>query len=181
MGICLLFVIGCNDDDSKVNKEIVIPLGKNEQEQIKNDTISLYKTYLISKNNVFKSISLPFSLKEYIATNEEDDIYPFYNPSDLLINYFISIDYEGEEYKCYILPQKNKDLILLTWILRGDSEYYLLTLSNSEKIITYKEIGKGGDDTVFFIIKKDFSIDTYNDDGYLKKFLIKNNDIVLLE
>jgi len=159
MGICLLFVIGCND----------------------NDTISLYKKYLIPQNDTFKSISLPFSSKEYIAANGEGNIYPFYSPSDILINYFISIDYEGEEYKCYILPQKNKDLILLTWILRGDSEYYLLILLNSEKIITYKEIGKGGDDIVFFIIKENFSIDTYNDDGYLKKFLIKNNDIVLLE
>jgi len=182
MVICLLFVIGCNDDDSKVNKEVVMPLEKNEQEQIKNDTISLYERYLIPQNNAFKSISLPFSSKEYIDANgEDDDIYPFYRPSDILINYFISIDYEGEEYKCYILPQKNKDLILLTWIPRGDSEYYLLILLNSEKIITYKEIGKGGEDIVYFIIKEDFSIDTYNDDGYLKKFLIKNNDIVFLE
>jgi len=169
-----LLLLGCK----KQNKEIVIPLEKNEQEQIKNDTISLYKKYLISKNNIFKSISLPFSSKEYIATQEADDIYPFYSPSDILINYFTSIDYEGGEYKCYILPQKNKNMILLTWIERGDSEYYLLILLNSEKIITYKEIGKGGDDAVLFTIKEDFSIDTYNDEGYLKKFLIQDNDIV---
>jgi hypothetical protein len=133
----------------------------------KSDNKSPYEKYLIPKDKTFKSISLPFSSKKYIDTDKRDDIYPFYKPSNFLVNYLISIDYEGEEYKCYVLPPKNKELILLTWILRGDSEYYLLMLLNSEKIITYKEIGKGGDDSVLFTIKEDFSIDTYNDDGDL--------------
>jgi len=158
LGFILLFVIGCDN----------------------NDTASLYKKYLIPKNEGFKSISLPFSSKEYIENiRERDNAYPFYTPSDFLIKYFVSIDYEGEEYKCYILPQKGKELILLAYIPGGDSEYYLLMLLNSEKVITYREIGKGGDDFYSFTIKEDFSIDTYNDDGDLGKFLIKGDSIIV--
>ncbi|GBU25927.1 hypothetical protein R83H12_02594 [Fibrobacteria bacterium R8-3-H12] len=136
--IFLLLVIGCNSDNK-----------------------SLYEKYLIPKDKTFKSIPLPFSSKEYIDAEERDNIYPFYEPSDFLVKYLVSIDYEAEEYKCYVLPKNGETTMLLIWILRGDSEYYLLTQVNSEKVITYKEIGKGGDDAVLFTIKKDFSIDAY--------------------
>jgi hypothetical protein len=140
-----------------------------------------YGKYLSSQDKTYKNISLPFSSYEYIDNADRDEIYHFYSPSDLLANYLISIDHEGEEYKCYIIPSSNNaNLILLIWIQRGDSEFYFLVLLSEDKITDYKEIGRGGDDgIIYFIIEKDLSIKTYpkNDKGNLKIFQIEGNRI----
>jgi hypothetical protein len=203
----VLFIVGCNNNNKNAsseikgsdtiapNKEFMVLSGNDERERIKDDTISsfleegcfeqfkgdkisLYKKYLISEDTIFKNISIPFSSRRYIDDDNRDETYIFYRPSDLLVNYLVSKDYEGEEYKCYVLPPKNKGLILLVWIPRGDSEYYLLVLLDSEKIITHKEIGTGGDDSVLFIIQENFFINRYNNSGNLESFLVRNNDII---
>ena len=47
-----------------------------------------------------------------------------------------------------------------TWILRADTEYYLLISLNKDKVTGYQEIGKGGDNAISFIIEKDLAVKT---------------------
>ena len=152
-------VVGCNSNINKSKEKNEV--AETQEVSIEDDNVIWYEKYLSNQSKIYKNISLPFSSREYIDNiDERDNIYAFYYPSDLLVNYLCSKDYEGEDYKCYILSSDSANLIILTWVLRGDSEYYLLMLLNKDKVIDYKEIGKGGDDAISFIIEKDLSVKT---------------------
>ena len=178
----MLLIVSCGNNSNKPNEqsEVVEIQGEEILHTLEEENDMIwYEKYLSNQDEIYKSISLPFSSDKYIDNIDRDNVYPFYYPSDLLSNYFISIDYEGEEYKCYIVSADNANLTLLTWILRGDSEYYLLILLTENNVKEYKEIGKGEDDTVSFIIEKDLSIKAYNRNGNLQKFQLEKNKILI--
>lgn len=159
----IFLIVGCNSNRNKPKgeNEVAETLDNKILSSIEDDNVIWYEKYLSNQSKIYKNISLPFSSREYINNiDERDNVYAFYYPSDLLVNYLCSKDYEGEDYKCYILSSDSANLIILTWVLRGDSEYYLLMLLNEDKVIDYKEIGKGGDDAISFIIEKDLSVKT---------------------
>jgi hypothetical protein len=165
------------NDASLQNREIT---DIKREEQIEANESLLYEKYLLPKKEGFQAISLPFSMREYVIDLDRDSHYLFYEPSEFLANYLISTGYGGEIYNCFILPIENKNLVLLMYSGGSDSECYLLMLLNSENVIEYKMIGKGGDDNFWFVINKDFTIDLYDtNDKYLKKLLIQGDKIIV--
>jgi hypothetical protein len=168
---CILAFFACKKNASDKSESFELQVGKA-------------KKYLLPKKEGFQSISLPFSMREYVIDLERDSHYLSYEPSEFLLNYLISIDYEGEEYRCFILPIENENLVLLTYIIRGDSEFYFLMLLNPKEVIVYKMIGRGGDNAVLFVINKDFTIDSYDADDKnknSKKILIQGDKIVVIQ
>lgn len=138
----------------------------------------------------FKTLSLPFSLEKYLAvlfsnTNELEREYP----SNIISSYFEEIlsskDYEGEDYKCFFLPSKTEDIFnMITWIQRGDHEYYLLITANKDSIIDYKEVGIIGADTpMFFIITENLEVEKYETQNtrhkIIEKLKIKNDGKII--
>jgi hypothetical protein len=90
------------------------------------------------------------------------DKYPIYQPADILIDNLRKIDYEGEEYQCFIIASNADRLILLIWIPRGDSEYYLIVTIGDKGVISWYECGYAGDDNpIMFSIDKSFLITKY--------------------
>lgn len=87
-------------------------VGAVHGEQFHNRKTHLYKKYLISEKDNLQSIKLPFSMIEYVMDDNRDANYRFYAPSDVLTDLLISIGYEGEEYKCFLLSVNNEYLTI---------------------------------------------------------------------
>ncbi len=107
-------------------------------------------------------INLPFSFYNYFEDEYSNEKYPNYRPSEKLINFLISKDYEGENYKCFFISEK-KCKIYVVSISRSDSEYFLLLTYSNNSIIDFKMIGEiGGESPVTFKILKDLTVEKYN-------------------
>jgi hypothetical protein len=126
---------------------------------------SLENKYLQHDSCTYKAISLPFNSEKYIHDVNTDQIgnnTPSYSASDYLIDYLRQIDYEGEEYQCFIIASNADRLTLLIWIPRGDSEYYLIVTIGDKGVISWYECGYAGDDNpIMFSIDKSFLITKY--------------------
>lgn len=128
---------------------------------------------LIIRNEQIKNIVLPFSFDEYSKDQYSDEKYPNYQISQKLIDFLISKDYEGEEYKCFVIKSKNKCSIFVVSVLRGDSEYFILLTASNNSIIDFKEIGViGNSNPITFKIKPNLIVEKFNGN---------NDDNVLIE
>ncbi|MBS7231163.1 hypothetical protein KHA90_09005 [Flavobacterium psychroterrae] len=127
--------------------------------KIQNDTKN---PNLILENGQLKKIALPFSFYEYFKSEYSEEKYHSYTATKNLIDFLISKDYEGENYKCFIIPSKKDYLNIVVSISRGDSEYYVLVTSKESKILNFIEIGCiGGEDIITFKILKDLSVEKF--------------------
>lgn len=117
---------------------------------------------LILESGQLKQIALPFSFYEYFKSDYSVEKYQSFTPTKKLIDFLISKDFEGEDYKCFIIPSNKDYLNIVVSISRGDSEYYVLVTSKENRILNFIEIGSiGGDDIITFKISKDLSIEKY--------------------
>lgn len=117
---------------------------------------------LLLESGELKQIALPFSFYEYFKNDYSEEKYQTYTPTKNLIDFLISKDFEGEDYKCIIIPSSKDYLSIVVSISRGDSEYYVLVTSKENKILNFIEIGSiGGEDIIAFKILKDLSIEKY--------------------
>ena len=145
-------------------------------------------SFIVSDNEKFETISLPFSLDLYLKNHSN---YPAYQPTDRLISYLKKVDYEGSEYNCYLLPFSNGNIFsMLLWVCRGDNEYFLIITADVEKeeIIDSLIIGKLTDIIISFVIYENFNIElfeaefTYNESIVNKEMInsyhIKSNGII---
>lgn len=136
---------------------------------------------LLAGVNKIKKINLPFSFYSYFKDEYSDLKYPNYKPSEKLKNFLISKDYEGEEYKCFVLSEGDKCKIYVVSVLRGDSEYFLLLTASNNSIIDFREIGEiGGENPITFVIQPDLTIEKYNgnsenNDSLIEKLKIESD------
>lgn len=139
---------------------------------------------LILESNELIQISLPFSFYEYFKNNYSEEKYHSYIPTKNLINFLISKNFEGEDYKCFIIPSKKDYLNMIVSISRGDSEYYCLITSKKNRIVNFIEIGSiGGEDIITFKILKDLSIEKYKGNEEVgipfEKYQINDNGVIV--
>lgn len=120
------------------------------------------KVLVIPENTMPTTISLPISLGTYLKFSSE---YPSYQPANYLISFLKTIEFDGSEYQCHILPFSNKNILpILLWICRGDNEYYLVVTVdvNQGRVIDHLSVGKSTDnDVISFYINGDFNISQY--------------------
>lgn len=139
---------------------------------VKNDSLKhSYDKYLMPSKE-YRPLSLPFSSNKYLElcnsrkNIDVNDVYPSYQPNDDLITFIKSIDYEGGEYNCFVIPCKSNNFsLLLLHIVRGDGEYYLLMSFNNANKPNYMEVGSGGNTIMSFSINKHMVIEQYSCDG----------------
>lgn len=146
-------------DDSSLIKEKLLEVSKEFSKGLSNDNDSK-NIELVTEKKPYNLIPVPFDLKEYIK-NLPNEIKNNYTPSNKLINYLSSIDYEGENYKCYFLKTNNTSSELIVSITRGESEYFVLIKVKDNKFLSYKEIGSiGGESTKYFKIDNNYNLTT---------------------
>ncbi len=123
--------------------------------QVNNDS-------LILVNGNLKKINLPFSFYNYFKDGYSDEKYPSYPPSQKLIDFLISKDYNGETYKCFIITTKDNYVNTVVSISRGDSNYFVLVTAKANNILDFIEIGAiGQENPITFKILNNLSIEKY--------------------
>ncbi len=153
----ILSLSSCSGSSQKVSQK--------ESHEIKIGCLvgpEMNKVLVIPENTIPTTISLPISLDRYLKFSSE---YLGYQPTNYLISYLKTIDFDGSEYQCHILPFGSKNVLsILLWICRGDNEYYLVVTVdvNQGKVIDHLSVGESTDnDVISFYINEDFNITQY--------------------
>lgn len=126
----------------------------------------------IQGDNHINKVHLPFSFYSYFKDEYSEEKYPSYEPTDKLVEFLISNDYEGEKYKYFVISSENPCTIFVVSVVRGDAEYFLLLTSSNNTIIDFKEIGAIGNyPPVTFKIYNDYSVEQYEG-------ILENNTVI---
>jgi hypothetical protein len=121
---------------------------------------------LFIKNKNPKVISLPFGFSQYFDDGFSEVENPYYPLTENLISYLKSKDYDAESYKAFVLRNEKDMMVLLVSVQRGDSDYFVIVTTKSDKILDFKEVGSvGSDNPVTFNILPSLIIETYNGSG----------------
>lgn len=161
---CVITFLSCKKKSKVETPKIVEPTEVVEQ-LTASENKSTPRKWIIASNEVdnFEINELPFLFEVYYKDNIPETIYPSYKISKDLDLFLKKNNYEGEEYECFLLPSINNYNLLLISVLRGDSNYYLVLIANSDEIKDMKEIGHIGDESDIrtFDITKDYTIKEY--------------------
>lgn len=155
--ILLLMVSSCMGKMEKQNQDATPIIAENIPDTARRSLPEIYSLYLKSDSGKYKEMALPLSSYVVLDLINKN---PGYQPTDKLRDHLKKKELEAAKYQCYTIPSvDNRTAVMLVWLAKGESEYYVVVTANEKDIIDSSVISQSIENGIIsYIIEDNFSI-----------------------